>query len=245
MKTLKKIICLVVVVLSTTVFLSSVNASDNDLKKKPVINGMSLGIAGYPDLRMFELGFHYMPTFYNMDFRTSDGGIAKGSVTMSHGFGAMIGFNVSQHIGFQGEVDYYKASQSYRDVGINHDVEIKYLNIPLLLSLNTNKTARVNLNAVVGPQFGINIGSNINTSGSNGPTTATLALKKGDVGAAFGAGLEFALNQAHSVRLDLGYRGFYGLVSMDAHESNNDSYNVMVDAKRKNNAAYVRLTFLF
>lgn len=206
---------------------------------------MSLGIAGYPDLRMFELGFHYMPTFYNMDFRTSDGGIAKGSVTMSHGFGAMIGFNVSQHIGFQGEVDYYKASQSYRDVGINHDVEIKYLNIPLLLSLNTNKTARVNLNAVVGPQFGINIGSNINTSGSNGPTTATLALKKGDVGAAFGAGLEFALNQAHSVRLDLGYRGFYGLVSMDAHESNNDSYNVMVDAKRKNNAAYVRLTFLF
>lgn len=245
MKTLKKIICLVVVVLSTTVFLSSVNASDNDLKKKPVINGMSLGIAGYPDLRMFELGFHYMPTFYNMDFRTSDGGIAKGSVTMSHGFGGMIGFNVSQHIGFQVEVDYYKASQSFRDLDVNHDTYIKYINIPMLLSLNTNKTARVNLNAVIGPQFGINIGSKISSSGSNGTTTATLETKKGDVGAAFGAGLEFALNEAHSIRLDLGYRGFYGFVKMDANKTDNNSYNVIINANRKTNAAYVRLTFLF
>jgi hypothetical protein len=245
MKTMKKIICLVVVVLSTTVFLSTVNASDNDLKEKPVRHDMSLGIAGYPDLRMFEMGFHYMPTFYSLNFRTSNGEIVKGSVTMSQGFGGMMAFNISQHIGFQGEVDYYKASQRFKDVDINQDVEIKYLNIPMLLSLNTNKTARVNLNAVLGPQFGINIGSNIHSSGSNGTTTATLATKKGDVGAAFGAGLEFALNEAHSVRLDLGYRGFYGFVKMDANKTSTDSYNVIIDANRKTNAAYVRLTILF
>ncbi len=242
---MKNFISLAVVVLSTTVFLSAVKASDNDHQKKPVITGMSLSSAGNPDLRVFELGFHYMPTFYNMDFRTSDGGIIKGSVSMSHGFGAMMAFNLSQHIGFQGEIDYYKASQSYKDLDVNQNVEIKYIDIPMLLSLNTNKMARVNLNAVVGPQFGINVGSSLSSSGSNGTTTATIALKKGDVGAAFGAGIEFALNQAHSVRLDLGYRGFYGLVSMNADKTSSDTYNVMVDAKRKNNAAYVRLTFLF
>ncbi len=242
---MKNIISIAVVVLSTTVFLPAVKASDNDHQKKPVISGMSLSSAGNPDFRVFELGFHYMPTFYNMDFRTSDGGIIEGSVSMSHGFGAMMAFNLSQHIGFQGEIDYYKASQSYKDLDVNQNVEIKYIDIPMLLSLNTNKTARVNLNAVVGPQFGINVGSSLSSSGSNGTTTATIALKKGDVGAAFGAGLEFALNQAHSVRLDLGYRGFYGLVSMNADKTSSDTYNVMVDAKRKNNAAYVRFTFLF
>ncbi len=136
---------------------------------------MSLSSAGNPDLRIFELGFHYMPTFYTMDFRTSDGGIVKGSVSLSHGFGAMMAFNLSQHIGFQGEIDYYKASQSYKDLDVDQNVDIKYIDIPVLLSLNTNKTARVNLNAVVGPQFGINVGSNISSSGSNGTTTAEIA----------------------------------------------------------------------
>ena len=80
---MKNIIGLAVVVLSTTVFLSAVKASDNDHQKKPVITNMSLSSSGNPDLRAFELGFHYMPTFYNMDFRTSDGGIIKGSVSMN------------------------------------------------------------------------------------------------------------------------------------------------------------------
>ena len=195
MKKMKNIISMAVVVLSTTVFLSAVKASDNDHQKKPVITGMSLSNAGNPDLRVFEMGFHYMPTFYNMDFRTSDGGIVKGSVTLSHGFGAMMAFNLSQHIGFQSEIDYYKASQSYKDLDVNQDVDIKYIDIPVLLSLNTNKTARVNLNAVVGPQFGINVGSNISSSGSNGTTTATIALKKGDVGAALEPDLNLPLTR--------------------------------------------------
>ena len=180
-----------------------------------------------------------------MDFRASNGDIITGSVTMSQGFGGMLGFNLSKHVGFQGEVDYYKASQKYRDLDENHNVDIKYLNIPMLLSLNTNKTARVNLNAVVGPQFGITFGSKITSTGSNGTTSATLETKKGDVGAAFGAGLEFAINQAHTVRLDLGYRGFYGFVRMNANKTSSDTYNVMVDANRKTNAAYIRVTFLF
>lgn len=245
MRKIKIIISIAVVVFSTILFIPAVNAADNDYNKKPLITGMSLSSAGNPGLRVFEMGFHYMPTFYDMDFRTSDGGIVKGSVSLSHGFGAMMAFNLSQHIGFQSEIDYYKASQSYRDLDVSQNVDIKYIDIPMLLTLNTNKTARVNLNAVVGPQFGLNVGSNISSSGSNGNSTPTIALKKGDVGAAFGAGLEFALNQAHSVRLDLGYRGFYGLVSMSADKTSSGTYNIIVDAKRKTNAVYVRLTFLF
>jgi hypothetical protein len=243
MKTRNYILRTVVVLISTTLMLSAIKAADNP-KEKPVgKTGMFFAPNDNPELRHVELGFHYMPTFYSMDFKTYNGDIIQGSVTLSHGFGSMIGLNLSPHIGFQGEMDYYKATQKFKDESIDGEVHIKYLDIPLLLSLNTNKTAPVNLNFVVGPQFGINVGSDISSSGST--TTATLAYKKGDVGAAFGAGLEFALNANHNIRLDLGYRGFYGFVKMDASKTGSDTYNVVVSATRKTNAAYARLTFLF
>lgn len=246
MKTKKNIISMVVVILSTTIFLSAVNASDNDSKKKPEVKtGLSMMNESYPDLKIVEIGFHYMPTFYSFDFNKENGDVIKGSVTLSHGFGGMLAINFSPHIGVQGEIDYYKATQKYKDQSANYSVDIKYLDIPLMLSLNTNKMARVNLNAVVGPQFGINVGSDVRSSGSTTTATATVAAKKGDMGAAYGAGLEFALNESHNVRLDLGYRGFYGFVKMNANKTGNDTYNVLVSANRKTNAAYIRLTFLF
>jgi hypothetical protein len=246
MKTKKNLISMLVVILTTTFFLSNVNGADNDLKKKHEVKPYkSMVNENYPDLRMVELGFHYMPTFYSFDFNKENGDVIKGSVTLSHGFGGMLALNFSPHVGVQGEVDYYKATQKYKDASANYHVNIKYLDIPVMLSLNTNKMARVNLNAVVGPQFGINVGSDVSSSGSTTTATATVAAKKGDMGAAFGAGLEFALDESHNVRLDLGYRGFYGFVKMDADKTGNDTYNVIVSANRKTNAAYIRLTFLF
>jgi len=196
--------------------------------------------------RMGEFGIRYMPTFSSIDIRTSDGSIVEGSVKMSHGFGVMMGINLSDHIGIQGEVNYYGINQKYRDQSISNEVIIRYINIPLLLSVNTGKSRVVNLNLVAGPQFGINVGSDLKTSdnGNNTDVQAVAAVKKGDVGFAYGAGLEFALNSDHTIRLDLGYRGFYGFVDMDS-STDDGTYNVIVKASRKANGAYAGLTFLF
>lgn len=72
--------------------------------------------------------------------------------------------------------------------------------------------------------IGLNIGSSLNTTGNaNGDTLrATVAVKQGDVGLAYGTGLEFALNKDHAIRLDVGFRGYYGLVNVDAKESANN-----------------------
>jgi hypothetical protein len=118
-----------------------------------------------------------------------------------------------------------------------------------MLSLNTDKSAPVNLNFVVGPQFGFNIGSSITgNDGANQDTLrATIGAKAGDVGAAYGAGVEFMLNDSHNLRLDLGFRGYYGLVDMRANQSSNnpDTYNVLLRASRKTYAGYIGLTWLF
>jgi opacity protein-like surface antigen len=200
-----------------------------------------------PDLRHVEFGVRYMPTFSSIDFNTYDGGVVKGSVTMSNGFGIMTALNLTKHLGIQAEVNYYQVNQQYKDRNFNNNLTVNYLNIPLLLSLNTNKAAMVNLNIVAGPQFGLNVGSKFKSSGneSSDTTRATVALRKGDIGFAYGAGLEFTLNKNHNLRLDIGYRGFFGLVDMDASTNDQGTYNVVVSASRKTYGGYAGLTWLF
>lgn len=199
-----------------------------------------------PGLRIVEFGIRYMPTFTSLDLKTYNGETIKGSATLQHGFGIFMGVNMSKHVGLQAELNYYREYQKYKDASLDRQVSIHYLNIPILLSLNTNKTSPVNLNFVVGPQFGLNIGSSLKTSGTENTTSlnAVVAAKRGDIGLAYGAGLEIALNADHTFRLDLGYRGFYGLVDMNSSTSS-DSYNVIVKASRKTQGLYIGLAFPF
>ncbi|MGZ4089491.1 MAG: porin family protein, partial [Bacteroidia bacterium] len=202
-----------------------------------------------PDLRRGEFGIRYMPTFSSLSLRTYNGDVVDGELTMSQGYGVMFGLNFDRHVGIQAEVNYSQITQKYKDRGLERQVDISYINIPVMLSLNTDKRLPVNLNVVAGPQFGVNVGSSVKTTGTASTDTlkATVAVKPGDVGFAYGAGLEFALNKIHTVRLDLGFRGFYGLVDMNATNTSNnpDTYNILVKASRKTYAGYIGLTFCF
>jgi opacity protein-like surface antigen len=116
-----------------------------------------------------------------------------------------------------------------------------------MLSLNTGKTRAVNLNLVIGPQLGISVGSRYKTiRGTNDPN-AILSVKKGDLGFAYGAGLDFGINAARTVRVGLGYRGVYGLfdISDDNRTTAGDNYLVIDKTNVKTNAAYVGISFLF
>lgn len=199
------------------------------------------------DLKQGEFGARYMPTFFVLDIRSSSGEVIQGAVAYSHGFGVMFGSYHNPHTGYQIEINYYNINQRYRDRDLERQVSISYINIPLLLSLNTNKAGPFNLNFVAGPQFGLNVGSNLKTTSNGGTDTlnAVVAVKRGDIGLAYGVGAEFMMNQEHTIRFDFGYRGFYGLVKMDAQVIGDNTYNVIVSATRKTNSAYIGLTLLF
>jgi hypothetical protein len=146
-------------------------------------------------------------------------------------------------------VNYYEVSQKYKDQSLERQVNVSFLNIPVLLSLNTDKSQMLNFKIEAGPQFGLNVGSSVETRGNRNADTlrAVVGVKEGDVGAAYGAGLDIMLNAQRTVRLDLGFRGFYGLVDMNADQSSNnpDTYNVLIKASRKTYSGYAGLTFLF
>jgi len=196
-----------------------------------------------------EFGIRFMPTFSAFDIKTTSGGTVTSQVTLGYGVGAMLGFNFSEHVGIQGEVIYNSFSQKYKDQDLQREINVRYLNIPVLLSLNTGKSRPVNLNAVIGPQFGFNMGSSITASGSSSTDTLTtvLAIKKSDFGFAYGAGLEFMLNTTRTIRLDLGFRGVYGFVNISntSQPSSSNSIYILDRATVRTYSGYLGITLLF
>lgn len=216
-------------------------------KIKLLVAGLFLAFTSGAIAQKVELGFRVMPTFTAMEFNTSDGGTVKAEGKLGWGVGGFLGVNFNNNIGLQLEVIYTTLSQQYKEADISHDITLKYVNIPLLFSLNTGKDKPVNLNAVIGPQIGLNVGSDINSQSSDGSTTAQakLDVKKSDIGFAFGAGLDFGLTS--TVRLGIGYRGVRGLIDISdkSNALTTDDYYVLDRTKTITNAGYIGISLLF
>jgi opacity protein-like surface antigen len=196
-----------------------------------------------------EFGLRFMPTYSSLKLNTSTGGSVEGSATLGYGVGAFLGFNFNPHIGVQVEGIYTSITQKYKEEEIERKINLKYFNIPLLLSLNTNKNLPVNFNIVGGPQMGISVGSSLSSEGGDGTSTneAILSVRKGDVGIAFGAGLDFGVNPAKTIRIGFGYRGVRGLfdISDNSRTTTTNSYYILDRTKIKTNSVYVGASIMF
>ena len=205
--------------------------------------------AGADKLRRFEIGIRFMPTFSKLDLTSSSGGKVTGSAKLNFGAGGLVGFSFTKHMGTQVEVIYTSITQKYVENNKEESVNLKYMNFPVLFRLNTDKTRRVNLNAVVGPQIGLSIGSSFSaTTGtdSSGVTNSS-DVKAGDLGFAYGAGLDFAINPARSMNIGVGYRGVYGLIDVSNNNKNTTTSTAYVLDKTNivTNAFYIGFSFLF
>ncbi len=211
--------------------------------------GAHLKAQDSPDLHRVEFGFRFMPTISAFDMQTSSGGTIKGEATLGYGVGAALGFNFTKHVGMHMELIYNSLSQKYKDQELDREINVRYINIPLLISFNTGKSNPVNLSIVAGPQLGLNVGSSIRGSGENNSDTLTavLATKKSDFGFAYGAALEFALNETRTIRMDIGFRGVYGFANISDTKptTTNDSYYILDRATVRTNAGYLGIAFLF
>lgn len=195
------------------------------------------------------IGVRFMPTFSSLKFQDAGGNTIKGEFVLSYGYGALLGVNFNNNVGVQIECIYNNLSQKYKDKNMERKIEINYINIPLLLSLNTGRLKPVNLNIVAGPQLGINIGSSVTTTGSGGVDTlqAVFAVKKNDFGFAYGAGLDFGLNKSKTARLDIGFRGVFGLIDIrdESKTRETDQYYILQKTHIETYSGYIGFTFLF
>jgi hypothetical protein len=200
------------------------------------------------DAQKMEFGLRFMPTFSSFEVFTPGNGRQIGDYTNGYGFGAILGFNFTDHVGIQVEAIYSAIGQKYTEVDVERKINLKYVNVPLLLSLNTGKSKVVNFNLVGGPQIGVSVGSNIFTKkNGNDNTAGVLSVKKGDLGFAYGAGLDFGINSARTTRIGLGFRGVQGLFDISDNNStlSTDGYYLLDRTKVKTYAVYAGLSFLF
>ncbi len=194
-----------------------------------------------------EFGARFMPTVNNFDIQTQSGGKVTSEGTLGIGAGIFLGYNFTDHVGIQVEAIYSTLSQKYTEQDVEREIKLEYINIPLLFSYNTGKLQPVNFNIVAGPQIGISVGSELFSSNEAEPDDAVLSVKKGDLGFAYGAGLDFGLNAAKTFRLGIGFRGVYGLLDISDNSNNisTDNYFVLDKAHVKTYSAYAGFSFLF
>jgi opacity protein-like surface antigen len=199
------------------------------------------------DYSKFYIGARFMPTFTQFDVKTLENGTAKTTFVVGYGIGGLIGVNFSRNVGMQLEAIYSSLSQKFTDRNEERRIDLTYIHIPLLLTLNTDVSKAVNLNIAFGPQVGINTGSEIESEGSNGVDTvqAVIAVKPADFGLAYGAGLDFML--APSLTLDLGFRGVYGIIDIsdDNKTKTTNQYYILDRSHVKTYAGYAGLKLLF
>ena len=201
------------------------------------------------DLSGPYIGFRYMPMITDLKYNKLPDGAIETDAVVGYGIGGILGYNFTNHFGLQAEVIYSSLAQKYTTGnGVVREVKLKYLNVPFLISLNTDISKAINLNFVAGPQLGLNVGSEVDVDSGNNDTDTVhtvLAVKKGDLGFAYGVGIDFGLGE--TVSLCVGFRGVYGLIDIsDNSESfTTNDYYVLDRAHVKTYAGYVGLTFGF
>ncbi len=212
------------------------------------INNPNLMAQDAESYKKAEFGFRLMPTMTSLEVNNSSGGAVSGETLLGLSARALIGFSLTKHIAIQSEVMYSSFGHKSFDSEVERKINLRYVSIPLLFSVNTGKANFINLNAVAGPQLGINVGSDLTTSGSNGTTEKqpVLSVSKNDFGLAYGAGIDFALNKQHNVRLDLGYRGLLGLmdISDNSQTISPDSYYILPKSRINTQSVYIGLSIM-
>lgn len=213
-----------------------------------IIISLSVILSTRLNAQKAAFGLRFMPTVSNFNLKTSSGGTIKGEMNLGIGAGILLGFNFNEHVGINAELMYSTYSQKYTEQNLERKITLRYVNIPLMLSLNTGITKPVNFNITAGPQIGISAGSTFTTKGGDATTTFnTVTIRKGDLGFAYGAGLDVALNTMKTTRFALGFRGVLGLIDVSADNRNqvNNSYYVIDRVQLKTYSIYFGFTFLF
>lgn len=218
----------------------ALNETNSDYKETSI---QSIQLLGGPSI---FFGARIMPTFTSFNFNKVNNSTVQSTAKLNYGIGAVMGIHFTKHFGIQGELIYSRFAQKYKTQEFENEIRLSYINVPALLSFNTGSSSPVNLNFVIGPQWGFNVGSKLELAGSeNDSLQARLAVKKSDFGIAYGAGFDFGLGQL--IRLGIGFRGVYGLVDISENSTSTatNEYFILDKTYIKTYSAYAGVTFGF
>jgi len=196
----------------------------------------------------FHIGAVGQATFTDIKLNGDNGELTTEYV-VGYGAGGFIGYFFNPHVELRAEALYSSLAQRVIINETKRDLNLSYINFPLLLGLHSGYNKSVSINIVAGPQIGINTGSSLDGEGSEGVDTvqATVKVKPADIGFAYGAGLDFGFGPEKLVHLNVGFRGVAGIVDI-SDESNNtttNNYYILDRSKLRTYSGYAGLSLKF
>lgn len=252
MKTIRIISAVLLVMLFTNVTRAQVetdeNTVDTDLTKSSTTQDPEVVVRETPSQRGFHIGARYQPTFGQLDFRTEGNETIRANFEVAHGFGGSLNYYFSNYVGTHLEVNATRQAYQFEDAQRIRRVDLSYINVPLLLSLNTNYGKPVNFNITGGPYFGLNTGASTDVVVNNGNTTGTgvavVNVNPLDIGIAYGAGIDFGIGETRWMHINLGFRGTQGIIDIgetQTTQTQNQFQIVAGKSRMKTYGAYIGL----
>jgi hypothetical protein len=218
---MKYLFKIIIVLFLVSISLPIVNAQDNYLPDSGLLNTTKQELQEDKSLSGFHFGLKFQPFINSLNFKGSDGQNASMEQTVNSGWGASLNYFFSPWIGLHLEVMNMRQKFAFDDGLAKRRIDLNYIQIPLLLSVNTNLEKWVNLNLTAGPYIGLNTNTSINYENqlnevfSNGSAAVpVLIVNPLEVGVAYGAGLDFGFGEGQWLHLNMGYRGTMGLTNI-------------------------------
>ncbi|HYG50776.1 MAG TPA: porin family protein [Flavobacteriales bacterium] len=170
----------------------------------------------------WEVGFQVMPTYATVTMGNWDGTSVEDDAIIGLSRAGVAAFTLNPTLAVTAEFVYTTFKMEFNHRGSPKRLNVNYISVPLMAAINTSKMSRINVKLVIGPQFGINAGSSVESANGQEPDSlqSLWRVKQGDMGVAYGAGLEFALNSSRSLRLTTGFRGISGFLNVADNSTN-------------------------
>jgi hypothetical protein len=151
--------------------------------------------------RGLEAGALIQPQIYGQVYTMGEPDRAI-KVPYSFGIGANLTYNFSDFFGIRSGLIYSPLGEKYNDISTDPeqavDVNLEYLQVPLLLKFNSSPENRMSFLLVAGPHISYLNNASISIDGGE-PTGVLSQYERFVLGGSLGIGLQFNLNRGDNV----------------------------------------------
>lgn len=183
-------------------------------------------------LQKHEISICYNSIYTVWNTKTPDDMKQYGEPKPGFGISFLFSKIMNRYINIQTGIMYHEMSyglpiEKHKD----YQLHLTNLQIPLLAVFNTDKFCCINYSIFVGPQFTYNLSSSYIPPESalalRDTTHVILSVSPGDIGIAYGAGGDIAINKAKTMRIDIGYRGSLGFTDRSGNLEEANQVNII------------------
>lgn len=195
------------------------------------VNGQPNDPLMQPLLR-YEVSVSYNSIYTVCNTKITDNLKQYGKPKPGYGISILFSKILNRYFNLQSGLIYHNMSYEFPlEKHKYYQLQLNNLQIPLLAAINTDKCCLINYTIFLGPQITYNLSSSYIPPESaialRDTSQVILSVNRLDIGFAYGAGGDIAINKTKSMRIDVGYRGSLGFTDRSGNVDATNQINII------------------